>query len=230
MALPTLRLKRPGVMFNNMDRMLSPLDRVVAAFDQGLRLLFGPPLAAERASPAAAMPDATLDEGSRTLAGRLMRVNHSGEICAQALYQGQALTANANDVREKLERSAQEENDHLAWTAERVRELGAHLSYLNPAWYAGSFALGALAGLAGDRWSLGFLAETERQVVEHLDGHLARLPDNDQRSRAIIEQMRTDEGHHATVAIEAGARELPLPIKRLMRATARVMTTTAYWI
>lgn len=217
-------------MFSDMDRMLSPFDHVVAAIDQGLRLLFGPPPVAERASPAAAMPDPALDEAGRTLAGRLMRVNHSGEVCAQALYQGQALTANADDVREKLERSAQEENDHLAWTAERVSELGTHTSYLNPAWYAGSFALGALAGLAGDRWSLGFLAETERQVVEHLNGHLARLPDDDKRSRAIIEQMRADEGHHATVAIEAGAHELPLPVKSLMRATARIMTTTAYWI
>jgi 3-demethoxyubiquinol 3-hydroxylase len=217
-------------MLHCVDRMLSPLDRLVAAFDQGLRLLFGPPPAAERASPAAATADAALDEAGRMLAGRLMRVNHSGEVCAQALYQGQALTANADDVRDKLERSAQEENDHLAWTAERVQELGTHTSYLNPAWYAGSFALGAAAGLAGDRWSLGFLAETERQVVEHLDGHLVRLPDDDRRSRAIIEQMRADESHHATVAIEAGAHELPLPVKGLMRAAAKLMTTTAYWI
>lgn len=159
-----------------------------------------------------------------------MRVNHSGEVCAQALYQGQALTARSDDIREKLERSAQEENDHLAWTAQRVDELGTHTSSLNLIWYAGSFAVGAVAGMVGDRWSLGFLAETEYQVVEHLTGHLTRLPAEDQRSRAIVEQMREDEGRHATVAIEAGAHNLPAPIKSLMRATAKVMTTAAHWV
>jgi ubiquinone biosynthesis monooxygenase Coq7 len=213
-----------------MDRSLSSLDRVIATIDQGMRLLFGPPPTAERASPAATVADIDLSTTDREVAGCLMRVNHSGEICAQALYQGQALTARADDVREKLERSAQEENDHLAWTEERVNELDTHTSYLNPLWYTGSFALGALAGLAGDRWSLGFLAETERQVVEHLTGHLARLPAQDQRSRVIVEQMREDEGHHATVAIEAGAFDLPPPIKSLMRATAKIMTASAYWV
>ena len=217
-------------MFAQMDRSLSSLDRVIATIDQGMRLLFGPPPTAERANPAATAPDVDLSTADREVAGRLMRVNHSGEICAQALYQGQALTARADDVREKLERSAQEENDHLAWTEERVHELETHTSYLNPLWYTGSFALGALAGLAGDRWSLGFLAETERQVVEHLTGHLARLPAEDQRSRVIVEKMREDEGHHATVAIEAGAFDLPGPIKSLMRVTARVMTVTAHWV
>ena len=159
-----------------------------------------------------------------------MRVNHVGEICAQALYQGQAATAKADSVRQKMQRSAQEENDHLAWTQARVQELMTHTSYLNPVWYVGSLAIGAAAGLAGDRWSLGFLAETERQVVEHLNGHLARLPANDQKSRAIVEQMREDEGRHATVAIEAGAAELPLPVRKLMRLASKFMTSTAYWI
>lgn len=159
-----------------------------------------------------------------------MRVNHAGEVCAQALYQGQALTARNTDVRAKLERAAQEENDHLAWTAERLGELGARPSYLNPLWYTGSLAIGAIAGMIGDRWSLGFLAETEHQVVEHLEGHLTRLPAEDRRSRALVEQMREDEGRHATTALEAGASELPLPARRIMRLVAKVMTTTAYWI
>jgi ubiquinone biosynthesis monooxygenase Coq7 len=213
-----------------MDRSLSRLDRLIDAFDQGLRIAFGPPPSAERETPAAELPEADLGSGERALAGCLMRVNHSGEVCAQALYQGQALIAQSADVREKLEHSAQEETDHLAWTAQRVGELGTHTSYLNPLWYAGSLAVGAVAGLVGDRWSLGFLAETERQVVEHLSGHLDRLPAEDRRSRAIVERMREDEGRHATVAIEAGARELPWPVKRLMRATAKIMTTTAHWI
>lgn len=213
-----------------MDRSLSSLDTAIGCLDQGLRLLFGPPPAAERPNPAATLPDDAGDASARTTAGRLMRVNHSGEICAQALYQGQSLTARAPEVREKLRRSSVEENDHLAWTAERIRELESRTSYLNPLWYTGSFAIGAAAGLIGDRWSLGFLAETERQVVEHLQGHLERLRAEDLRSRAIVEQMKEDEGHHATVAIEAGARELPAPVKALMRLTARVMTSTAYWV
>lgn len=217
-------------MLRRMDRRLSGGDRAVGAIDQGLRLLFGPPPAAERASPAAVSSRAELSNAERDVAGCLMRVNHSGEICAQALYSGQALTARADDIRAKLERSAQEENDHLAWTARRVEELETHTSYLNPVWFAGSFILGALAGIMGDRWSLGFLAETERQVVEHLSSHLERLPTADVRSRAIVEQMRDDEGRHATVAIEAGAFDLPGPIKSAMRVTARVMTSTAYWL
>jgi ubiquinone biosynthesis monooxygenase Coq7 len=213
-----------------MNRTLSPLDRFIDVLDQGLRLSFGPSPVAERESPAADVLEGDLGSADRALAGCLMRVNHSGEVCAQALYQGQALTAQSDVVREKLERSAREENDHLAWTARRIDALGTHTSYLNLLWYTGSFAVGAAAGLVGDRWSLGFLAETERQVVEHLGGHLARLPAGDQRSRAIVERMREDEGRHATVAVEAGAHELPAPIKFLMRATAKIMTTTAHWI
>jgi len=213
-----------------MDRRLTPVDRLIGVLDQGLRLSFGPPPTAERETPAAHVSETELAGDDTELSGSLMRVNHSGEVCAQALYQGQALTARSADVRDKLEKSSNEENDHLAWTAKRIEELGTHTSYLNLLWYTGSFALGAIAGLIGDRWSLGFLAETERQVVEHLSGHLSRLPEDDHRSRAIVEQMREDEGRHATVAIEAGAHELPAPIKGLMRATAKIMTTTAHRI
>ncbi|MBI3900339.1 MAG: 2-polyprenyl-3-methyl-6-methoxy-1,4-benzoquinone monooxygenase [Gammaproteobacteria bacterium] len=211
-------------------RTVSAVDQVVGNLDQALRLLFGPAPHATRANPAAALAENNLDTSERELTGRLMRVNHSGEICAQALYQGQALTARRAEIRGKMEQSAAEENDHLAWTEMRINELGGHTSYLNPLWYTGSLTIGAIAGLAGDRWSLGFLAETERQVVQHLEGHLDRLPATDNKSRAIIEQMRADESRHATVAVDAGAAELPTVVKKLMRLTAKVMTTTAYRI
>ena len=212
------------------ERTYSLLDRFIGHFDEAMRTVFGPPPQAARANPAAGRSDEDMDSAARELAGRLMRVNHAGEICAQALYQGQALTAKLPNVREKMEQAAREENDHLAWTEERVRDLGTHTSYLNPLWYAGSFTLGASAGLLGDRWSLGFLAETERQVVEHLSGHLSRLPPQDHKSHAIVEQMREDEGRHATVAIEAGAAELPQPIKQIMRLASKVMISAAHWV
>ena len=211
-------------------RAYTPFDQLLGGLDQALRTVFGPPPEAQRPSPAAAMPEADLDAAQRELVARLMRINHAGEICAQALYQGQAATAQLPNVRDKMEQAATEENDHLAWTAERLRELGSHTSYLNPLWYAGSFAIGATAGLAGDKWSLGFVAETERQVVKHLDGHLERLAPSDNKSRAILKQMRDDEGRHATVAIESGAAALPEPVRQAMRLMSRVMTTTAYWI
>ena len=211
-------------------RAYTPFDQLLGGLDQALRTVFGPPPEAQRPSPAAAMPEADLDAAQRELVARLMRINHAGEICAQALYQGQAATAQLPNVRDKMEQAATEENDHLAWTAERLRELGSHTSYLNPLWYAGSFAIGATAGLAGDKWSLGFVAETERQVVKHLDGHLERLAPSDEKSRAILKQMRDDEGRHATVAIESGAAALPEPVRQAMRLMSRVMTTTAYWI
>lgn len=213
-----------------MNRRLSITDQLIGCVDQGLRLVFGPPPTPERANPEEKIKDVELDRSMRDVVARLMRVNHAGEICAQALYQGQALTARNSGVREKLERAAQEENDHLAWTAQRVSELGAKTSALNPLWYAGSFAIGAIAGLAGDRWNLGFLAETERQVVEHLEGHLARLPPEDNKSRAIVEQMREDEKHHATTAMNEGGAYLPRPIRDLMRLSAKVMTNTSYWV
>jgi len=212
------------------DRAYSPLDALFGGLDQALRTVFGPPPEAQRPNPAAAHPETELDAAARELAGRLMRINHAGEICAQALYQGQAATAHLTNVREKMEQAAQEENDHLAWTAERIRELGTHTSYLNPLWYAGSFAIGATAGLVGDKWSLGFVAETEHQVIRHLAGHLARLSPQDAKSRAILDQMKEDEAHHATVAIEHGAAEFPEPVKQLMRLTSKAMTTTAYWL
>jgi ubiquinone biosynthesis monooxygenase Coq7 len=159
-----------------------------------------------------------------------MRVNHSGEVCAQALYHGQALTARDAAAKGALEHAAQEETEHLAWTERRIDELEGKKSLLNPLWYAGSFAMGAAAGLLGDRWNLGFLAETEHQVAAHLDGHLRRLPAEDEKSRAILEQMKEDEGRHATSALQHGAAALPDPAKFAMRFASRVMTRTAYWI
>ncbi len=198
--------------------------------DVGMRTLFGQPKTTERTSPAHNETEAELSETEQQLAGRLMRINHAGEVAAQGLYQGQALTARLPQVRQQMERAALEENDHLDWCEKRAKELGAHVSVLNPVWYAGSAAIGALAGLAGDKWSLGFVAETEKQVVKHLEEHLEQLPEHDDKSRAILEQMKEDEGHHATVALEAGGTELPLPVKKLMGLTSKVMTRTAFWI
>lgn len=210
--------------------LYSPIDRFIHGLDQALRTTLGPAPEPSRPNPAAALTEAELTTTERELAGRLMRINHAGEISAQALYQGQALTARLPTVRNKMEQAADEENDHLAWTAERISELGTHTSVVAPLWYAGSFAIGALAGIAGDKWSLGFVVETEHQVVRHLDAHLARLPEQDAKSRAILEQMRMDEAQHATTAIAAGAAELPVPVKSLMALTSKVMTRTAYWI
>jgi ubiquinone biosynthesis monooxygenase Coq7 len=212
------------------QRTYNLADRLVLNLDQALRTVLGKPIVTERPDPAKPLKEAALNPGERDLSGRLMRINHSGEVAAQALYQGQALTARLPKVREKMERAALEENDHLAWCENRIHALGTHKSYLNPFWYAGSFAIGALAGAAGDKWSLGFVAETEHQVVRHLDNHLSRLPTADEKSRAVLEQMREDEGHHATVALEAGGAELPEPIKRLMGMTSKVMTNLAYWV
>ena len=205
------------------------LDELIVAFDKGLRTVFAPAHSV-RPTPGENLPEAGLTEAQRQLSASLMRVNHTGEICAQALYQGQALTARNTRARGALEQAAREETEHLAWTERRIEELGGRKSLLNPAWYAGSFALGALAGLIGDRWNLGFLAETERQVVAHLEGHLGRLPQGDQKSRAIVEQMKEDEARHATSAIRHGAAELPGPAKAAMRLSSKVMTETAYWL
>jgi ubiquinone biosynthesis monooxygenase Coq7 len=212
------------------DRHYTPADRLISVLDQALSTVFGPAPRESRPNPARGKSDEGITAADRELAGRLMRINHAGEVCAQALYQGQALTAKLPNVREKMEQAAVEENDHLAWTEERIRECGTHTSYLNPLWYAGSFAIGATAGFVGDRWSLGFVAETERQVIRHLDGHLARLSPKDEKSRAILEQMKDDEAHHATVAIEHGAADFPEPVKQLMRLTSRIMTGTVYWV
>ena len=205
------------------------IDRLILSFDKGLRTLFAPAVASRRA-PGAEMPEAAMEESARTQAAALMRVNHSGEICAQALYQGQALTARDSAAKQALAQAAAEETEHLAWTESRIEELGGRKSVLNPLWYAGSFALGAAAGLLGTKWNLGFLAETERQVVHHLEGHLQRLPAADQKSRAILEQMKDDEARHATSAIRHGAAKLPLPARLAMRLSSKVMTKTAFWI
>lgn len=210
-------------------RSLSPLDRLLGLADAGLRASFGRP-AASRPTPGRDLPGRLADERDRRHAAGLMRVNHAGEVAAQGLYHGQALTARKPEVREALMRAADEEGDHLAWCRDRLDELGARTSLLNPLWYAGSVAIGAVAGLAGDRYSLGFIAETERQVEGHLESHLAALPDSDARSRAIIEGMKDDEAAHARAALDAGGEPLPPPVPRLMRWTARLMTGSAYWI
>jgi len=206
-------------------------DKVALGMDQALRTVFGKPQVTERANPADDIPESdTLSVNEQEHIAGLMRINHVGEVCAQALYQGQAMTAKLDTVRDSMQRAADEENDHLAWCEQRIDELHSHKSLLNPLWYAGSFGLGALAGLAGDKWSLGFVAETEHQVVAHLDEHLAELPEDDKRSRAILEQMKEDESRHATVALEAGGAELPAPIKQAMKFTSKIMTTAAYKI
>ena len=211
-------------------RDYTPIDRLILNADNAMRTLFGRPRVTERPNPAAQLDDVELGEQERRQVARLMRINHTGEVCAQALYQGQALTARLPETRQRLERSAQEENDHLAWCASRLADLGDRKSLLNPLFYVGSFAIGALAGLAGDRWSLGFVVETERQVEDHLDGHLTQIPERDERTRAILEQMKADEVHHAQVAKVAGGAELPGPVRGAMRLTSRVMTGAVAWL
>jgi ubiquinone biosynthesis monooxygenase Coq7 len=203
------------------------MDRLITGFDAALRAVAGVHRAV-RPSPGAAVADAELSAEERAHAAALMRVNHVGEVCAQALYQGQALTARDPHTRSALGRAAREEEDHLAWSADRVHELGGRLSLLNPLWYAGSFALGVGAGALGDRWNLAFLAETERQVEQHLAGHLCELAPDDARTRAIVEQMQREEAAHAAMANSLGAAEMPPPLQRAMRAMARVMTALAY--
>ncbi|HEY7638933.1 MAG TPA: 2-polyprenyl-3-methyl-6-methoxy-1,4-benzoquinone monooxygenase [Steroidobacteraceae bacterium] len=210
-------------------RDYSPIDRLIGLFDQALRTLFGGNSAA-RPYPAEGIAETVQQPAERGHAAALMRVNHSGEVAAQALYQGQAAVASTPATRAALDEAAREETDHLAWCATRIQELGGRTSLLNPLWYAGSFAIGALAGLAGDRTSLGFVAETERQVVEHLEGHLHRLPQTDARTRAIVQQMSADEARHGHNARNAGGAELPAVARALMKATARIMTRTAYWL
>ncbi len=203
------------------------IDRLIVAFDNGLRTLMAPARSA-RPHPDATIDDGELDAAQRALSAALMRVNHTGEICAQALYQGQALTARNPSARGALEQAAAEETDHLAWTEQRITELGSRVSVLNPLFYAGSFALGAIAGIAGDKWNLGFLAETERQVESHLDSHLGRLPDADVKSRAIVDQMKADEARHARTAVEHGGAELPQPLKQAMKLGSKLMTETTF--
>lgn len=202
-------------------------DELIIGFDRALRTLAGT-ASSQRPNPAVNLPEETLTPEERRHAGGLMRVNHTGEVCAQALYQAQALTARDPQLRRRFALAAREEEEHLAWTQERLAELGDRTSYANPLWYAGSFAVGLIAGIGGDRVNLGFVVETERQVEEHLTDHMDRLPQADARSRAIVAAMRDDEARHGATARDAGASELPLPIRALMRATAKLMTLTAY--
>ena len=203
------------------------LDDVIVEFDKALRVLFtkAPTV---RAVPGAELPESELSDSEKSHAGALMRINHVGEVCAQALYQGQAVFCRDPNIRKALDHAAQEETEHLSWTEQRIDELGARKSWLNPVWYAGSFALGVLAGKLGDGWSLGFVAETERQVEAHLAEHLASLPEGDDRSRAILAVMKEDEARHADDALAAGARLLPPPIPAVMAAMSKAMKTVAY--
>jgi 3-demethoxyubiquinol 3-hydroxylase len=203
------------------------IDTLIFGFDRALRTLSGI-ASSVRPNPAADAPDGSLTSEERRHAAGLMRVNHAGEVCAQALYEAQALAARDADARARLLQAAREEEDHLAWTQERLTELGARTSFVNPVWYAGSFVIGICAGLLGDATSLGFVVETERQVEEHLTGHMDRLPPADARSRLIVAAMRDDEIRHGMAARDAGARDLPWPVRALMRATAKLMTVTAY--
>lgn len=205
------------------------LDRLIIAFDNGLRTLAARAHSA-RPAPDADIAEAELSAAEKQFTASLMRVDHSGEICAQALYQGQALTARNPRARAALEQAAAEETDHLAWTEKRISELGGRTSVLDPLWYIGSFALGAAAGVLGDKWNLGFLAETERQVECHLDGHLERLPPQDHKTRAVLERMKADEVRHARMAVEHGAAKLPEPVKAAMRLGSKVMTRTSFWV
>jgi ubiquinone biosynthesis monooxygenase Coq7 len=209
-------------------RHFDPIDRLIAPFDRALRTLAGVH-DSSRPSPAQDITD-SLPPEHQTEVAALMRVNHSGEIAAQALYQGQAFVAKSDATRESLMEAGREESDHLAWCAARIHELGGRRSFLDPLWYAGSFAIGALAGLSGDRTSLGFVAETERQVVQHLQSHLQKLPAQDVRTRAILEQMSADEERHGSAAKNAGGIELPVPARALMKLIGRIMTRTAFWL
>jgi 3-demethoxyubiquinol 3-hydroxylase len=220
------------------------LDELISEFDRGLRSMTGvsrmsrpipeaPPLhvdSAESPTADAEAVDTTLSAEEKAHSAALMRVNHVGEVCAQALYQAQKLATRSTTLKRGFEEAAREEEDHLAWTMQRLRDLDSRPSLLNPLWYTGSLALGFIAGRFGDRVSLGFMAETERQVEKHLNSHMTSLPANDHASRAIVEQMRVDEAAHAVAAINAGGVELPFPVRALMRATSKVMTRTAYYI
>ena len=205
------------------------LDQLIVGFDRALRTVFAN-ASTVRPVPGDSLPEAELSDEERSRAASLMRVNHCGEICAQALYQGQAMMSNDAGIKRALERAAQEETEHLAWTERRIAELGGRKSLLNPFWYCGSLAIGVIAARFGDGVNLGFLAETERQVESHLKSHLDRLPPQDLRSSEIVTQMKEDEAAHADTAVRLGAVELPAPVKAAMKASSKVMTGLAYWV
>ena len=212
------------------QRNLTFFDRCIEQFDQTVRTMFGRPPGSGRVNPALSATGEELTATEKAESICLMRINHAGEVCAQALYQGQAMTARRNEVREQMRQAAAEENDHLLWCRQRLEELGGHTSLLNPLWYTGSFLIGAATGMLGDKWSLGFLAETEHQVVNHLQAHLERLPRTDCKSTVILEQMKEDEARHKASALRSGGSALPDPAKRIMTLMSRVMTFTAYRI
>ena len=207
----------------------SMIDRLIPELDKVLRTLFAP-APTSRPMPGEDLPEADLSDVEKRHAAALMRINHCGEICAQALYQGQAITSHQPEVKRALARAAQEETEHLNWTERRIAELGGRKSLLNPLWYVGSLGLGLIAGKLGDAWNLGFLAETERQVENHLESHKAQLSPQDQKSWVVLEQMKSDEINHAQMAVEQGARELPLPVRMAMKLSSKMMTKTAYYI
>lgn len=210
-------------------RQYTGLDKLIHSFDQALRSLVPGATSAQRENPAQPVETQLGVAEARHVAG-LMRVNHSGEVCAQALYHGQAMTAKLPNVRREMEQAAIEEQDHLAWCEDRLKELDSHTSLLNPVWYSLSFGMGAIAGIAGDKYSLGFVAETERQVSMHLQDHLSQLPSQDERSRRILEQMNEDELHHRDTALAAGGVDLPFPVKIAMTGISKLMTKTSYFI
>lgn len=212
------------------ERQLGHIDRLISGIDSALRGASSAPTAASRPNPAADVAESEMSAREKAHAAGLMRVNHAGEIAAQGLYQGHAAVARNPDIEEQMLQAADEELDHLGWCEERLGELGSHPSKLRPFWYGGAFAIGAASGILGDKWSLGFIEETEKQVSAHLTGHLERLPEGDAKSRAIVEKMRDEEELHGANARDAGAAELPQAVRRLMRLTAKVMTGTAYWI
>ena len=211
------------------QRNYGRIDHLIIGISRAMET-FGTRPGPARAFPASSRDDQFVSERERRRSGRYMRVNHVGEVCAQALYHSQALTASDRRIGERMRRAAAEENDHLAWCEQRMDELGARKSLLNPLWYAGAFTIGSIAGMAGDKWNLGFVAESERQVVRHLENHLGKLSEKDARSREVVAQMKEDERRHAEDAVEAGAAELPPSAKGLMRLMSKVMTSTAYWI
>jgi ubiquinone biosynthesis monooxygenase Coq7 len=212
------------------ERHLTPFDRFLSGVTDALRTVAVPAGRSARENPAEGVDETDLDARAKTHAAGLMRVNHAGEIAAQGLYQGHAAVARDKAISEQMQHAADEEFDHLAWCEQRLTELDAKPSKLSAFWFAGSFAMGTASGLFGDKWSLGFIAETERQVCEHLSSHLQRLPEEDARSRAIVRQMRDEEQQHGENAVDAGAAELPQPIRKLMRLTSKIMTKTAYRI
>lgn len=215
------------------ERNYSPLDHFIESIETGLRTLFGRPITSGRSNPAetiASETDNALTDSDKKISAGLMRVNHAGEVCAQALYQGQALTARSDRLRQSMQHASIEENDHLVWCQQRLQELDSHRSYLNPLWYCGSLTIGIVAGALGDKWNLGFLAETENQVVKHLESHLEKLPQQDLKSVAIITQMKSDEAKHAEQARLEGAAELPTIVKKIMAVSSKVMVKTSYRI